>query len=93
MAAGFLPGVEFPALLAGNARTAKPPVMDQNRRLCLIASNNATLRTRRSKRHRMGIVEPAVKVAGVFNHQRDPVSIRPHALVLYGPLVAARNLK
>jgi hypothetical protein len=49
--------------VTGNARTAKPPVMDQNRRLCLIASNNATLRTRRSKRHRMGVVEPATASA------------------------------
>jgi hypothetical protein len=29
----------------------------------------------------------------VFNRQCDAVSIRPRALVLYGPLVAARNLK
>jgi hypothetical protein len=40
----------------------------------------------------VGVVEPAVKSL-VFNRQCDPVSIRPRAFVLYGPLVAARNLK
>jgi hypothetical protein len=43
-----------------------------NRRLCLIASNNAAVANKEeSKRHRIGGVEPAVKVAGSLS---SPVS-------------------
>jgi hypothetical protein len=50
--------------------------MDQDRRLCLIASNDAAPV---HKRHRQGVVEPEWKKA---NAPIDSRSIRPHVVAL-----------
>jgi len=57
------------------------------------ASNNAAVANKEEQTASYGGRRTGSEGRWVFNRQCDPVSIRPRALVLYGPLVASRNLK